>query len=567
MTHKPLAFLCIGLLALPASEAAFAQLVPPSAETGRILEDRFGGALPAPLSKTPLEQKRIQTAPDTVTPEGPAFRLESLEFQGATVYTQSLLQDKFKERLGRDITVPELQQIASQVTDLYRNDGYILSSAIVPPQEVEGGKVVISVHEGGIASVVFDGLKPRHASATLLASVTKRLMLSQPLHKQVLEETLLLLNDIQGTQARAVFKPSPSEPNSIDLIIKFQRRESLNALSINNRSSNYVGPWQVAVGKTFYGTYNPFDAISFQYLTGTQNREFQGVQASYERPLNAWGTTVRAEWTRAWSSPGYTLRQLDLESLNQRFGVNVKQPLLRTRAENIYLSGGLGTRFSRTEFQDDLLSEDDYRIAEAKIAWDFSDPSGGVSLLDFGVTQGLPVFGEKESGRPLLSRRDGKTDFTRLSMFVSRSQGIRGPLSVYIAANGQYALSQLLAPEEFGYGGSTFGRGYDPSEITGDHGIAALAEFRYSLDTQGIKYVNGAQLFASYDFGSTWNIDSDNKGPQLTGASLSAGLRYSVTDYLTGSVELSKPLTRGVNAFADDSSKDPRFFTSLQVNF
>lgn len=46
-------------------------------------------------------------------------------------------------------------------------------------------------------------------------------------------------------------------------------------------------------------------------------------------------------------------------------------------------------------------------------------------------------------------------------------------LNPYLAATAQTSFGQsLLSPKQFGVGGSQFGRGYDPSEITGDSGVA-----------------------------------------------------------------------------------------------
>ena len=48
------------------------------------------------------------------------------------------------------------------------------------------------------------------------------------------------------------------------------------------------------------------------------------------------------------------------------------------------------------------------------------------------------------------------------------------------ALSGQWASGPLYSSEEFGYGGKNFGRAYDQSELTGDHGVAASVEVDYA---------------------------------------------------------------------------------------
>jgi len=51
------------------------------------------------------------------------------------------------------ITVAELQQIVQDITNYYRNNGYILSRAVLPPQHVANGVVYVQVIEGYIDHV------------------------------------------------------------------------------------------------------------------------------------------------------------------------------------------------------------------------------------------------------------------------------------------------------------------------------------------------------------------------------------------------------------------------------
>ncbi len=79
-------------------------------------------------------------------------------------------------------------------------------------------------------------------------------------------------------------------------------------------------------------------------------------------------------------------------------------------------------------------------------------------------------------------------------------------LNFYVAGTAQTNFGQrLLSPEQFGVGGSEFGRGYDPSEITGDKGFAVKTELQYNRIHTFKDYAVPTQYYAFWDFGKVWS--------------------------------------------------------------
>lgn len=142
-----------------------------------------------------------------------------------------------------------------------------------------------------------------------------------------------------------------------------------------------------------------------------------------------------------------------------------------------------------------------------------------------------------------------------------RIQGITQRTRAVFAMNGQYALSQLFSSEEFGYGGVPFGHAYDPSQLTGDHGVSARAEGQYTTPYQN-DFLRSSELYAFYDIGSVWHIENNARPWKESAASLGGGARFTLSDKLTGYVEVAKSLTTSVPARGTEG-KSPRFFFSL----
>ena len=140
------------LLMLPAvwAGAAVAQQLPGSADPGRF-EQRFQPP-PAPKSETapPVEVEREEEQAPAGAESTP-LEIRAVEVEGATVYSAEALAEVWRPFLDHPGTLADLYRIADAVTVKYRNDGYILSRAIVPPQRIAGGVVHIRVVEGYVS--------------------------------------------------------------------------------------------------------------------------------------------------------------------------------------------------------------------------------------------------------------------------------------------------------------------------------------------------------------------------------------------------------------------------------
>jgi hemolysin activation/secretion protein len=121
-----------------------------------------------------------------------------------------------------------------------------------------------------------------------------------------------------------------------------------------------------------------------------------------------------------------------------------------------------------------------------------------------------------------------------------------------------------LSSEEFGVGGSDYGRANDNSEIVGEDGIAAKLELQIN-DPVKAPYIDGYQLYGYYDIGKVWDRDNPTvRDQERSLASVGAGVRFDFTETISGSAELALPMTRDVQTQGD---QDPRGFFSLTAAF
>lgn len=540
-------------LALAAGPAFSQSAVPSPAEPGKV-EERFEEPR-GPRS----DEMPIVPAPEEAVPpeefEQIRFTLEGVQFDGVTVYEAGELQPLYEDRIGSEISLTEVFRIANQVTTKYRDDGYILSRAVVPQQEIQDGVVRIQVVEGYVNEIVIDG--ETHGSDDLLRAYGDKIKGSRPVHVSDFERYLLLANDLPGMDVQAVLQPADvTGAATITLVAEHDRFEPF--FRADNRGTRFLGPYQLQGGSTFNSVLGMNEETLVRGIVTQQPTELRFYEARHKQPIGTEGTTVEGFGTFTQTRPGFTLRGLNIEGESIRAGVTVEHPFIRRRSNSLYGTLTLDMQNTKTDVLGVNITDDRLRSVRVGVQYDFVDSWQGVNLIGAEVSQGLDIFGERGN-----SRAFGKTDYTNLDFNASRLQRITDNVSALFALTGQYAAAQVLSPEEFSYGGQNFGRAFDPAEIVGDHGFAAQVELRYTDQVtleDWNELLDTYQVYAFYDWGRVWRIETTGRGAQDTGASAGVGLRVNTQGALNFSVELARPLIRDVSSLGTKGDAWRGFF-------
>jgi hemolysin activation/secretion protein len=557
-----------GLLFLLAPCVAYAAAtgppLPANAEPGRIIEE----LKPLPEPSLP-EAPAVTVSPSPMAQPPPGaghavFRFDRAVIEGATAYDPATLEAVFRPFYGQYLSLRKLFELVDAITRRYRHDGYALSQAVLPPQKIADGAVRVLVVEGYIDTVETQGA---YREAPAARGIIGRIEGYRPLNMTNLERDLLLLDDLAGVTAHAILKPHPGEAGApagaYGLVLAFSDAPPPSTLTLDNQNSRYTGPWEAGFSTGLNHAFGPYQQTLVNGLTAIPSNELQSVQVSHQVPLDSWGTTATLQAAYAHSEPGYRLTPEQIESDSWNYGLSVSHPLIRSRAESLYIGADFTVKDIATDALGSELSRDRLRIVSATASYDLTDGWGGSDLAQLKLSQGLNLPGVTRTGSPNLSRADGHSDFTRLTANAGRLQALTDTLRLYLAAQGQYAWSPLLSSERFGFGGPQFGRAYDPSEIAGDDGLAALAELRY--DPPGFMTALRPELFAFYDIGQVWNYGA--YGSAESAASAGFGMRFALDGRFSGSLMLAKPLTRKESDPQYGNGKDPRVILSLTARF
>jgi hemolysin activation/secretion protein len=553
-------FAVAALIACGTTSALAQAPLPPSADPGR-QEQRL---VPSPAPRPSAPAIDVPAPGSGAAPPGAAairFPLVELQIEGATIYRPDQLAALYQPLIGREVGLDEVFKVAEAITLRYRRDGYILSQALLPAQEIRDGRVRIVVVEGYIRRYSFSAEPP--ISAKPIGGYAERILAERPLTARTLERYLLLMNDLPGVTARVTLLPSDAAGAS-DMVIEAGEKKVDAYLTLDNRGTRFLGPAEGQAGVRLNALFGLGAALGLRGLVTAPPSELRLGELNGEIPIGSDGWRAGFRVARSDTRPGSTLRPLDVDGASTSVTADLTYPLRRSREGSLSITGRATWREAQTRSFQTVISEDDLRVLGLAANWDVTDSWRGVTLAYGEIAQGLEALGASRSGSASLSRAAGRPDFTKFSGGLTRVQGLLEGINLRADLEGQYAFAQLLASEQFGIGGARIGSAYDPSEVIGDHGLAGRLELQWTPQLGELPVLRGVQLYGYYDLGRVWRIDGNPGGLPQSLASAGGGLRVSLLGGLSGYAEITQPLTLTP---ATEGNRDPRFFFSITTQF
>ena len=511
---------------------------------------------PQPPSRTPIEppapellpppEELLQSPPPTpITPEPvpgkvpESITVDRFEFEGNTAFSDEELAKVTERFTKRPISFAELFQARSAVTQLYIEQGYITSGALIPPQTLEGGVVKIQVVEGGLEAINVSGtrrLNPNYVRSRIAVATSK------PLNQKRLLEALQLLQLNPLIQNLSAELAAGTEPGLSLLEVRVTEAKTFNTqLVLDNNRSPSIGTFQRQVQLTEANLLGLGDGLSVGY---NNTEGSNGVDIGYTLPINPRNGTLSFNYGITSSDviePPFD--RIDIEANSRYYELTLRQPLLQTPTQEF----ALGLTATRQESKTTLL---DIPIALSPGA----DEQGRTRI------SALRFFQEwtKRTSREVLAAR---SQFSLGIGLLNATINDEPPDSRFFSWRGQVQWVRLLAAdtllllrgdvqladralvplEQIGLGGQDTIRGYRQDVLLTDNGALASAELRVPV-LRLPKLNTLVQLAPFIDVGTAWNQSGRPDPDPSVLASIGLGLRLQVSRRLTVRLDYGIPL-------------------------
>ena len=487
----------------------------------------------------------------------PLFVLRHVAITGAVAIPQERLATAYQPYIGKKVSQADLAAIASAISDAYRAEGFHLSRAIIPPQDIQGGGIRIQVIEGSIAEVT---LKGDGAEQFGVRTMLEAVLAEQPSRLATLERKLMLVNGRPGVQIEdTAIDEIGTASGRFRLILTVKTWHVFTSVGIDNLGSSSVGPWQSYGTAAFNSYLAPGDSLVLNLSTTPGDpRQLRFGRLSYEVPVGTDGARVGASgyYSEVW--PGDWRRLFSDNIKTESFEVRSSIVPLQSQKSTLTLTAAAGfTNVTENDVFGSIYAD---RIRTASLTSDYrlQDSFGGTNYLTVNYRQGLDILGASHRGDDFLSRDGASGKFSALNFWFTRYQTLTDAWSLKLAGAGQAASGPLFTSQQFYLGGIAFGRGYGSAEISGDNGLAGSAELRFDQKTS-LQYLRGYQLYSFVDSGVAWN-DGYRPSDGLSLTSAGAGVRFFLLDGLQADIGVAAPLTYRA---PDNSARSARVLFSL----
>jgi hemolysin activation/secretion protein len=511
----------------------------------------------------------VPRAVDSIT-----FDVTNIKVVGATVFPPEAFEPFIKPLVGAQAKLSDIIGVADKIEAMYREHGYVLTRAFLPPQTVTSGVFQINVGEGFVkaGSVTGGDEASRQRVESYIAPVTTE----RPTKIDTMERGLLLANDLPGTSASGVLRPSPTDPGASDLIVALNQIPYQATLYSDNRGSTSSGVF--TVGGQFVANDVPkiggqftFDASAAPFF---QQRNL--FQTHYSRAVGSAGEVLSVFGVWSHGAPVGPSAAGGLVSNSYSFGTRLSYPYIVSRPFRLSFEGGLTVQSEKVTLGAAAcdIDDDHWHTVDGAVTTQTTglihDSTTGFTL---GLMQGIPGFGT-DSTMPCAGTSGKPTDFMKVTATATHDQPIAGPVSANFRLISQYAPDKLFVGEQTSFGGSGIGRGYDPAALAADSGVGLASELRYNLQFPQY-HVDFAQFYGFFDVARTW---ANHDGPVIAEvdvpnrqslASTGFGLRVSLLQTVTGGIEFAQQL-KGVpnNDGSTRSGKtDSRLLFNLAIRY
>ncbi len=454
--------LCALCCALPQLTAAQSALTPGAVQD----------TVPPPKPQTPAPPAQLifPVAPPAIEHDRSArrFSVNSFTFSGNTVFTESSLKRLLERFIDLQLNLYDLTRAADVVTNLYRDEGYIVARAVIPAQKVEKGVVHIEIVEGKVGKIIFEGNK--RYSTDMLARRMTTLAPGMLITGPAMEHDLLLLNDLPGLSARATLEPG-AQFGTTDVKIRIVEKTFAGYVQPNNQGRREIGQWRADGGVSVNNALGFGDQLSFQGVESESHLMHYG-RLGYSLPLNALGTRLELGHASTRYRLGGDLAVLNVEGDARSSEVNLVHPLMRSRSQNVSLNLGYRTTRLRQRALGVEISDNSIGLYNPGIRYNQIGADASVSSLSVQFFTNLRT---NTSG----TRQDAQRLKTELE--ATHLRGLTTNWDLYLRSQIVQSQETLADSEKFSLGGPGNIRGYRSSELRGDKGWLATVELRRQL--------------------------------------------------------------------------------------
>ena len=485
---------------------------------------------------------------------GKTILVKNFIFTSNDHVSSDVLKELAKDYENKELTFTQITELTSLITKYYREQGYFVARAYLPAQNINANKNIleIAIIEGTYAEFKLDN-KSLVKDSVVQGMLDNAKAKDNVIATNTLERSMLIINDTPGVVVtQADVKPG-AQVGSSDFIIATEKTNRLDGYVLSdNAGSKYTGKNRLMAGLNVNSPFNIGDKISLSGLVSNGTDLLNG-RAAYSVPLASNGLIGEVSYSQTTYSLTEDYKDLDAKGTAKTVDASLKYPIIRSRAENLYLNVNVANKDleDKVNSTDTITKKDTQSIT---IGTDYDKAYTLASLnnsskISFNLKYGNLSFDNDADKTIDKAGADTNGNYSKVNLDLSNTMYLTNELSLDTALKLQYALGNknLDGSEDFSVGGSQGVKIYPDSELSAENGYVFNTELKYKLpNVNSLKSTVGMFYDRGRAFMSNNSVSFESKSLQDVGLGY-----YASYDQVFGQVQVAW------NANSDDVTSEP----------
>lgn len=511
--------------------------------------------VPADSYRPVVPQVNIAAPNPQQLPLASLVYLSGVQIEGGTVYEFAEIAELFTHLLNRTVTLKDILAVTERITQRYQNDGYALSYAYLPQQNILSGEITVVLVEGYVSQHEMQGdIGP---VMDRIKAMVQPILRERPLTKATFDRYTSLMSQIPGVSLVANVAPPKTTDGAVTLVTEARRRAFDGTASIQKDKgddlqvvASAISNSQTAVGEQVAVTtllppgkdHERYLRLDYsQYVSNNGTRLQTYVSGYKSEPTNS---LIRIQSNAAFD---YSSRKNNRASIGVSHPFQISSQQIVTGVARVYGVDDerkydlLATAPQPRVIKDALKQSSKVRALALEGDWRQAQQKQ-MRVLSAGVYQGMNTLGAKSElelvGTKIKDRTD--LDFTRVRLSGLQSNNYADALQGVASGAVYWSRDTLPESEQVIFGDRNFARGYPSDQAYGDKGWGAGYELGYSIKLDE-KWLRLVQPYAALDAARSWyNLSESGSASDLSSAAL--GVRLADKKFYNLGLEVARPM-------------------------
>lgn len=450
-----------------------------------------------------------------------------------------------------------------------RQGGHTFHRAVLPPQELAGGVVVLKVVTFGMAEVRVRG--NQHFSEQSVRRSLPGLVAGSSPNIRALSRSLAVANQHPHKRLKLGFRASEELPDALDAVVTVTDEKPWNAFaSLNNIGNKDTGRLRMSVGGLYSNLTGHDDILTGTFTFSPDNlddvRQYGGF---YQLPLYFSGGWLSAFYVRSDVDVGNVQDFFNVSGAGEFLGVAYKHQLTGVGRYRHTFTGGLQDRLFDTGLATALTGipipglSTKVRSRPLSLRYDGGYNWRTTSLdFYFDFTQNLSFGGHNRRLDYNAVRRPADPGWKVVRFGALGTQRLPRNYLAVARLTGQYTNEPLIPGEQLGVGGERSVRGFEERTIAADKGLVLNLE----AWSPPFAELYGVRLLTFFDIGHKV-LEEPLTGQRHndTISSIGVGARWQWQNQLTAALDYGQPLANADGEAADRGNSKWHF--TLQYRY